>query len=150
MLTLRSSGPKKCGIMMFLAVVSVGVMIYEKHPWDVALLRESSPLPASQPVRHPVLLVGKCCPALPVGTGWGWRFGPGLCWCGCWEHCPELSEQLRGRPLVGGRRCRVLTDPPRAGSLTTARGRPSACDLPLQAWFLLPPGISAVRQRLAL
>ena len=135
--------------MVFLAVVSVGVMIYEKHPGDVALLQESSPLPASQLVSHPVLLVGKCCPALPVGTGWGWRVGPGLCWRGYWEHCPELSEQLRGRPLVGGRRCRVLTDPPRAGSLTTARGRPSACDLPLQAWFLLPPGISAVRQRLA-
>ena len=58
---------------MFLAVVSVGVMIYEKHPWDVALLQESSPLPASQLVSHPVLLVGKCCPALPVGTGWGRR-----------------------------------------------------------------------------
>ena len=57
-------------IMMFLAVVSVGVMIYEKHSRDVVLLRESSPLPASQPVSHLVLLVGKCCPALPVGTGW--------------------------------------------------------------------------------
>ena len=31
----------------------------------------------------------------------------------------------------------MLSDPPRAGSLTAARGRPSACDLPLQAWFLL-------------
>ena len=34
---------------MFLAVVSAGVMIYEKRPGDVALLGESSPLPASQP-----------------------------------------------------------------------------------------------------
>ena len=56
--------------MMFLAVVSVGVMIYEKHSRDVVLLRESSPLPVSQPVSHLVLLVRKCCPALPVGTGW--------------------------------------------------------------------------------
>ena len=36
---------------MFLAVVSAGVMIYEKHCGDVVLLRESSPLPASQPPR---------------------------------------------------------------------------------------------------
>ena len=34
---------------MFLAVVSAGVMIYEKHPGDVALLGASTPLPASQP-----------------------------------------------------------------------------------------------------
>ena len=67
--------------MMFLAVVSAGVMIYEKHCGDVVLLRESSPLPASQPVSHPVLLVGKCCPALPVGTGWeGESGGVVLAW----------------------------------------------------------------------
>ena len=86
---------------MFLAVVSAAVMVYEKHPRDVALLGESSPLPASQPASHHVLLVGKCCPALPVGTGWGWRVGPGLCWPCCWERCAELREQLRGRPLAG-------------------------------------------------
>ena len=92
----------------------------------------------------------RCCPALPVGTGWAWRVGPGLCWRGCWECCPELSERLRGHPMTGGRRCRVLTDPPRAGSLTAARGRPSACDLPLKAWFLLSPSISAVHPQSAL
>ncbi|XP_052508542.1 liprin-alpha-1-like [Budorcas taxicolor] len=49
----------------------------------------------------------KCCPALPVGTGWAWSVRPGLCWRGSREHCPELSEPLRHHRLAGGRRCRL-------------------------------------------
>ena len=40
--------------------------------------------------------------------------------------------------------------PSPAGSLTAARGRPSACDLPLKGWFLLSPGIFALCPWLAL
>ena len=129
---------------MFLAVVSAGVMIYEKHPGGVVLLGASSPLPASQPPRSSG---GKGCPALPVGTGWAWGVGPGLCWRGSRERCRELRERLRHHRLAGGRRCRVLADPPRAGARAAARGRASACELPLQAWFPPSPSISAGRPR---
>ena len=76
---------------------------------------------ASQPAT-PSFWRERCCPALPVATGWTWRIGLGLCWRGCQEHCPELSEWLRGCPVTCGWWCRVLADPPRAGSLTAARG----------------------------
>ena len=132
--------------------VPLPAFIHPQEPWgerprlgDVALLGASSPLPAT-----PSFWRERCCPALPVGTGWAWRVGPGLCWRGCREHCPELSEQLRGCLVASGQQCRVLADPPRAGSLTAARGCPSACDLPLKAWFLLSPSISAVRPQSAL
>ena len=84
---------------MFLAVVSVGVMIYENHSRDVVLLRESSPLPASQP---PCPSGGKVLPRTAGGHWLVMKSQAGLCWRGCWERCPELSEQLRGRPSVGG------------------------------------------------
>ena len=76
------------------------------------------------------------------------RAGPVLAWL--LEPCLELRERLRGQPVSGGRWCPVLANPPRAGSLTAARGRPSACDLPLKGWFLLSPGIFAVCPWLAL
>ena len=127
---------------MFLAVVSAGVMISEKHPGDVVLLGASSPLPASQPPRS---FPGERLPRAAGGhwLGMGRRAGPVL--RGSRERCPELSERLRHHRLAGGRRCRVLADPPRAGSRAAARGRASACELPLQAWFLPSPSISAGR-----
>ena len=66
------------------------------------------------------------------------------------EPCLELRERLRCQPFSGGRWCPVLANPPRAGLLTAARGRPSACDLPLKGWFLLSPGIFALCPWLAL
>ena len=103
-----------------------------------------------QPASHPILLVRK---VLPRNAGGHWlgmerRAGPVLAWL--LERCLELRELLRGQPVSGGRWCPVLANPPRAGSLTAARGRPSACDLPLKGWFLLSPGIFAVCPRSAL
>ena len=95
---------------MFLAVVSAGVMIYEKHPGDVALLGESSPLPASQPASQPPCPSGgEVLPRAASGQWLGMESQAGLCWRGCWERCPELREQLWGRPLVGGLRCQVCS-----------------------------------------
>ena len=76
------------------------------------------------------------------------RAGPVLAWL--LESCLELRERLRGQPVSRGGWYPVLTNPPRAGSLTAARGRPSACDLPLKGWFLLSPGIFADCPRSAL
>ena len=105
------------------------------RPWDMALLGAPSPLPASQPPRPSggKGVAPRCRWAL-AGHGESGR----VCWRGCRKRCPGLSEHLRGRQVAGGRRCRVLADPARAGSLTASRGHPSACDLPLQAWFSSP------------
>ena len=97
-----------------------------------------------KPASHPVLLVGK---VLPRNAGGRWlgmerRAGPVLAWL--LEPCLELMEHLKGWPVSRGGWCPVLPNPPRAGSLTASRGRPSACDLPLKGWFLLSPGIFAV------
>ena len=109
-------------------------------PGGVALLGASSPLPASQPP----------CPSGGKGVA--------CAASGHWLGMESLAGPVLGRlsgalPGVGegpsGRGCQVLGDPSRAGSLTAARGRPSACDLPFQAWFLLSPGISAVLPRSA-
>ena len=55
--------------------------------------------PASQP---PCPSGGKVLPRTAGGHWLVMKSQAGLCWRGCWERCPELSEQLRGRPSVGG------------------------------------------------
>ena len=49
----------------------------------------------------------RCCPVLPVGTGWAYRVRSGLCWHSCQEHCPEVSEWLRDlwSPVASSVRC---------------------------------------------
>lgn len=80
--------------------------------------------PHCQPASHSVLLVGTVLPRT-AGEHWlGMESRVGLCWRSCWVHCLELSERLRGPLVSGGQQCWVLTDPPRPGSLTAARGEP--------------------------
>ena len=54
------------------------------------------------------------------------------------ERCLELSEWLSGRPVSGGGWCPVLANPPRAGSLTAAMGRPFAWIFPSRVGFFSP------------
>ena len=135
---------------MFLAVVSAGVMIYEKHPGDVALLGESSPLPASQPASHPVLLVGKCCPALPVGSGWGWRVRRGCAGAAVGSIARSSVSSCGAVRWWAACGVRCARKPSQSRVTNSRQGAPFARDLPLQAWFLLSPGMSAVPPRLAL